>query len=245
MNIKHLLLIALLVFFSGGSFCLAQKTNQKAKVIKVKGLQAIVQFPKGSEPEPGQIIDLGGGGDGGDGHETSADFGGSGRIAGSTGPRHHLLGVSGVFGALNTSISGGGSSTNTTLFNVEGRYGWNAGEMEYGPLAAIAYTSAAGSSVTALSGGGFFDYNFVPNTVVNEFVYGIGGEASFGRSTPSTGTSSTVMGFDAGGFGKWFILGTPTALRTDLVFRYSQTTTGSLTSTTSGVLAKIGLSTYF
>jgi len=59
------------------------------------------------------------------------------------------------------------------------------------------------------------------------------------------GNSSTFMGFDAGGFGKWFILGTPTAIRADLVFRYGQTTTGSLTSTTSGLLAKIGLSTYF
>jgi len=134
MTMKQLL-IALLVL-GNGSFCLAQK----AKVIKVKGLQAIVQFPKGSPPEPGQTIDLGGGDSGGGNNgDISTDFGDSGRIAGSTGPRRHLLGISGIFGAVNTSTSGGGSSINTTLFNVEGRYGWNAVEMEYGPLAEIEY----------------------------------------------------------------------------------------------------------
>src|SRR6218665_877680 len=56
MGMKHLL-IALLVFATAP---LAHA--QTAKVIKVKGQQAIVQFPQGTMPQVGQQISLGGGG---------------------------------------------------------------------------------------------------------------------------------------------------------------------------------------
>src|SRR5687768_15285827 len=112
---KHLL-IALLVF-SSGSICFAQQ----AKVVKVKGQQAIVQFPKGTEPYAGQMIEVGGGG-GGASSDGGGDTGGGSSGGGGGGSRKNLLGVSGELSMLSQSPSGGGASVSTTSLSFAGRY---------------------------------------------------------------------------------------------------------------------------
>lgn len=227
------LLIALLVIGSG-SLCFAQQ----AKVIKVKGQQAIVQFPKGVTPSVGQSIDVGGGGGG-----FESDSGSHG--GGSTGPRDHLLGISGSLSMLNRSTSGSGTSASATIFKLDGRYGWNEKIMEYGPLASFEMQSGdASTKSTTIRIGGFFDYNLVPNVSGADLVYGAGGEAYFGQQKPDVGDSYTLMGFAAGGFGKWFLLKNTAALRGDVQFEYDRYSS-SITITYMGLVAKVGLSVYF
>lgn len=227
---KHLL-VALLVFGSVSS-----AFAQQAKVIKVKGNQAIVQFPKNSPPSVGQTIDLSGGS-----RESSRSGGG-----GSTGPRNNSIGVSAVIASLSTSNNVRGSaSTSVTTIEIAGRYGWNAETMEYGPLGSVSRISTDGGSATTIKVGGFFDYNLVPNTTAVDMVYGLGAEASIGQSSPSQGDSASTMGFAGGGFLKWFLLGTSTAFRGDLQFFYERSSAGDVISSTSGPLAKVGFQVYF
>lgn len=229
-------ILAALLTLSCGSISFAQE----AKVIKVKGQQAIVQFPKGHKPYAGETIDLSGGGGG--------DAGGAGTTGGggSTGPREHSIGAAAEISSISSSNNvKGSSSTSTTTIALEGRYGWNAVTMEYGPLAALSRTSTDSGSSMTLKAGGFFDYNLVPNTAGAEMVYGLGAEAYVGQTSPSSGDSATLMGFAGGGFLKWFLLKTPTAFRGDLQYQYDRSSAGQVTTTTSGPIAKVGFEVYF
>jgi len=119
---------------------------QQAKVLKVSGRKAIVQFPDDARPKAGQMIDLGGGGSM---SSMSSDSG----AHKSTGARSQMLGGSGEFSNLTSS----NSSVSTSTFGIEGRYGINQGEMEYGGLLTFIYSSTTGSSSRTIGPGGFFD----------------------------------------------------------------------------------------
>lgn len=204
---------------------------QTAKVVKVSGKKAIVQFPDDARPKVGQTIDLSGGGGG--------DMGGGG-----SGSRATIIGGS----ASLSSLTNSSSSSSTTGMEVTARYGWNAGEMEYGVLGNLQYSSSTGSSSTILGGGGFFDYNLVPNTSGTSLVYGLGAEGQFGTISTTTGSASvsgTVMTFQGGGQLKWFPLGNDVAIRGDVVYRYISTSSAGVSSNTSGFVVQGGFYIYF
>lgn len=228
---KHIFAFLLVLTVSGSAFA------QSAKVIKVKGQQAIVQFPSGTKPQVGQIIDVG---DGGDEGEDGGDVGVGNKS------RARLLGVSGEISFLNNSAT----SKSTTTISITPKYGWNTGVMEFGPQGTIALTSSDGASSRTLSAGGFFDFNFVPNDIGQTLIYGVGGEAEIGQASTSVGSgpdaTSTVIHLFAGGNVKWFGLADSWALRGDVGYDYTRTSpsTGSA-STESGILVKAGIATYF
>lgn len=209
---------------------------QEAKVIKVKGQQAIVTFPSGVKPQVGQTIDLGGGGV-------------SGEAAGvGTGSRANSLSLQGQFSILNNS--GGATSTTTTTLSFTGRYGWNMETMEFGPIGTITYVSQSGYSARTLKAGGFFDFNFVPNKSGVVMVWGVGGDAQFGQETSQTGSnpesSTTVMDFFVGANVKYFGLADNVAVRADAGLEYDRNTPSSGTTTTEmGLMTRVGLSFYF
>lgn len=202
---KHLL-STLLVVASVASLSQAQE----AKVIKVKGQQAIVQFPNGTAPVVGEMIPVGG--------EAKTEDGGH-RARGS---RDHLLALAGEIDFTNNSAT----STSTTTFNIQGRYGWNQEIFEFGPLAGFLYTSTNGLSTRTIYGGGFLDFNFVPNKPGNDFIYGVGvtGDFSQGTTSVSNGSDQTTSYFElfAGGNIKYFGLSENVALRADAGFDFKK-----------------------
>ncbi|MBL7688973.1 MAG: hypothetical protein JNJ49_13135 [Bdellovibrionaceae bacterium] len=205
---------------------------QQAKVLKVQGKKAIVQFPDDVKPRVGQLIEVG------EGQSEGSMTAGHG-----AGSREMIVGGSASFTSLTTSSS----STSTSTLDLSGRYGWNKGEMEYGGLGSFYYTSTTGSSSRTIGVGGFFDYNVVPNTAGTELVYGAGAEALYAMVSTTTGsaeTSATTLRFQGGGQMKWFPFGNTVAVRGDVVYRFQQNG-GTTSSTTSGLVALGGLYVYF
>lgn len=221
-----------------GMFVATNAFAQTAKVIKVSGKKAIVQFPDDSRPRVGQTFDLSGGG----GSMEGGSAGGGG--GGGTGSRAMIVGGSAEFSSLTPS----GSSTSTTRFSADARYGWNAGQMEYGALGALTFQSSTGTSARLLQAGGFFDYNLVPNTPGTEIVYGAMALGKFGQISSTVGNlefSGTVMTIEVGGQLKWFPLGNTVAIRGDLLYRMESASDSIRSSASSGIVAKGGLYVYF
>ena len=222
-----------------GMFVATNAFAQTAKVIKVSGKKAIVQFPDDSRPRVGQTIDLGGGGGG---MASMGDGGGGG--GGGTGSRAMIAGGSAEF----TSLTPSGGSTSSTRIGADARYGWNAGVMEYGAVGTMVFTSSTGTSGRILSAGGFFDYNLVPNTPGTEVVYGAMALGKFGQISSTTGaleTSGTIMTIEVGGQLKWFPLGNSVAIRGDLLYRMESASDSIKASASSGIVAKGGFYIYF
>lgn len=236
MSMKHLL-IALLVLGTT-SFAHAQT----AKIIKVKGQQAIVQFPTGTAPQVGQQINLGGGGVSDSSGEPVAGLGSRKNSLG--------LGISQLY-FLNQTSKANGTSTSKgrTGIALNGRYGWNTGRMEFGPIVRLQYESMDNSTSRFMGIGGFFDYNFTPNISGQKMIYAATGDLSFGQEGVKQGsldTSSTVIAVFVGGSIKWFGLSDAFALRGDAGFSYDVSTPDSNNSTTNvGALIRAGIATYF
>ena len=231
MNFLNRRLTALVLIVGVGIIHIGAQA-QEARVIKVQGKKAIVQFDDGYKPKVGEI--LGGGAD--------SDAGGG---MSASGARNTILGGSAEFSNLTTNPGG----ASTSALSLSARYGWNAVDMEYGPTGSFSYSTAANSSSRAIGIGGFFDYNLVPNKVGNDMVYGLGALGEYITTTTTAGsteTNSSSMRLEIGGQVKWFALGNSVAIRGDGVYSYRQDTPASGTSTTrTGFIVRGGLYVYF
>src|SRR5688500_4408708 len=103
---------------------------QTGTVSKVKGRQAIVNFPAENPPTEGQTVYVGQPGE-------SAQ-----RSVAAVGSRDHTVGLSGELSMKSNSSN----STSTTAFSVSGRYGWNKRQYEFGPIAGFGYSKTDPSS---------------------------------------------------------------------------------------------------
>ena len=213
---------------------LASTSNaSQATVIKVKGRQAIVQFPADYVPAAGDKV------------EVAPAEGMNTPIDPSSGSRAHTIGVSANISLISNSSSGNsGSSSSSTNINVTGLYGWNFEIIEVGPTLGLSYKSSNGASATSFQGGGFIDYNLLPNKAGVKFVAGVGAQAYVGSSSPSSGSSTSLLGIAGGGQFKWFCFGHQTALRGDLLADYERQGS-TITTTQTGVVMKLGIQTYF
>lgn len=218
-----------------GLFVSTHAFAQQAKVLKVQGRKAIVQFPEESRPRVGQVLEIGG--------PVSID--GGSRTSHATGDRAMIVGGSAELSNLTSS----GASSSATRLGLDARYGWNKGEMEYGAIGGVTYYSTAASSSRRLEVGGFFDYNLVPNTPGTEIVYGGAALGKFGSLSSSAGNneiSGTLMTLEIGGQLKWFPLGNTVAVRGDLLYRIeSVSDTVKAMATGSGLVAKAGFYIYY
>ncbi|MCM2282812.1 MAG: hypothetical protein NDI61_13310, partial [Bdellovibrionaceae bacterium] len=208
---------------------------QTFKVLKMKGNKAVIQLPKGSTLEKGESYSIGTSTDG----ESSSTSAG-----GSSGPREQTLSMSSALFTGSRSSSNG-TSTSITAIDLTGRYGWNKGIMEYGPLAEFEYASASSVSTRTIEVGGFFDYNLVENKEGVDMVYGLGATASIGQSSTEGQPSTSIMNINGGGQLKWFPFGHATAIRLDAGLNYERQSVSGRTLTTTGLLIAAGLQTYF
>jgi hypothetical protein len=211
-----------------------ESLGQQAKVIKVKGKQAIVAFPEGLSPQVGQLLSI---------SDTSTDT----QIKAGPGSRAHQIGFTADV-AMVSATTNGSSTTTTSLGAQNVKYGWNDGKMEYGPLATLAYTSGNGTSGTTIGGGGFFDFNLVPNKIGNDLIWGFGGLATIQQASVNTGYSTTTTTYDifGGAQAKWFPFGNSIAVRGDAGLDYNmQNQSPGFQTTQLGLHVKGGISAYF
>jgi hypothetical protein len=231
---KHVL--AALIVVMSGSVCFAQQ----AKIIKVKGQQAIVDFPADVKPQVGQILELG----------TTAPPPASEPVVretiSTTEPqRRFTAGIQALsLSYLNNSVS----NKYTTAISLEGRGGMNQGQLEFGPILGLGYRSTDNYTYSQYYGGGFIDINLVPNRPGTALIYGIGGQGTIGSTTEkvySKETNTTEYVGEGGPFLKWFIPKTTVALRSDGVFYYQRKSSGSTNEDNVGALVKAGFQVYF
>ena len=208
-------------------------TAQSAKVIKVSGRKAIVQTPPGTELKVGQTLSAEG---------TSSDHDSDSSGPGINGDRNHSMGGNAEFTSISQSRSG--NSTTVSNFEINGRFGWNQREMEFGPIAGIANTNAGGITATALMFGGFFDYNFVPNAPGTKLVYAAGGTFKIGTASVA-GSSGTTWELFGAGILKWFPLMIPVAVRSEAGLVYGSSSAGGGTTTSTGIQILAGFDIYF
>lgn len=238
-HMKNVLAAFLLIF------AMFPAWGEQVKVLKVKGNKAIIKVPPGTMIEKGRIYTLDTAGD-----RTMASEGDASSSATSvaTGPRTKLLGLTAKIFTGSTRSSPGGTSVSTTQFEVEGRYGWNDGKREYGPIGILDYVSFDRSSSRVLAGGAFYDYNLVPNVPGTAMAYGLGAVGTLGLLSATVGSESSsgsqvLLG--GGGQIKWFPFGNSACVRGDGQIRYIREAIGNVTNTTFGFFIGAGLLAYF
>lgn len=164
------------------------------------------------------------------------------QIRSSASYRPKTAGLVGRFESLNDSRPGFGSSS---LFSIDGFFGWNHMSYEFGPRLKYANASAGGASSSLIAIGGYGDYNIIPNTTAERFVWGGTGLFMIGQESAGGGSGSR-MEFAFGGVGKWTFAPTSTSvLRFELVYDYYKTSAGGANYTVNGLVANAGLQTYF
>ncbi len=155
--------------------------------------------------------------------------------------RPKTVGLVGRFESLNDSRPGFGSST---LLSLDGFFGWNHVQYEFGPRVKYANRSGGGSS-SLIAIGIYGDYNLVPNTTAERFVYGVTGSFLLGQESAGGGSASRTE-FAFGGVGKWYFAPTSTsALRMEFVYDYYKTAAGGTSYTVNGLVANVGFQTYY
>jgi hypothetical protein len=197
------------------------------KVLKVKGRQAIVLYPEGAHPAAGDMLTV----------TRRLDE----EEKEGKNQRGNLIGIDGSLFYLNNSTT----SKSTTGLTVTGRYGWNFGNYEYGPIGTLNLASDGSQTVTV---GGFADINMVRNSRRQKLVYGFTGDLEIGtvtQSSSSGGASASTVAIFGGGQAKYFVLSNATAVRVDAGLALDSTTTNGTSTSISGLLVKFGLANYF
>lgn len=219
---KKCFLFILVAAFSSSAFA------QKIKVRKVRGNQAIVEF-SGGTLNNGQVYELAG-----------DDFGGP-SFSGSA-ARNYVVTGSASITSLKSDASG---SSSDSTFSFSGRFGWNLGTLEAGPMLVYKSVSIGSSTTNTMTFGAFGDYNMIANTPGEIFVYGAGGFGTFGQIDGGA-TKSDTMELFVGPFVKWFPGGNNVSLRFDLGYSYQKTSGGSGTDYTyTGFGGLGGIQAYF
>jgi hypothetical protein len=203
---------------------------QKIKIKKTKGTSAIIES---SVPlEEGQVYDLATG-------PISQDVDYK-----ATGPksRQNSLSIGGSLFSLR------GDDYQRNSFALQGRYGWNFTNLEFGLLGQFTSDDLGGGATNDFSGGGFFDYNLLANRDPKTLVYGAVAVLTFGsKQFPASrgGGSATTLDINAGAFLSWFINASSTALRIEAFFDSQQISTTVKQTNVLGFGSRVLMSFYF
>lgn len=129
--------------------------------------------------------------------------------------------------------------------DLEGRYGWNFGDYEVGPIIHINLLDEGAGFNTDYFIGGYFDYNFTPNVTRESIVYGITAQAYGGNREFTNGSSSQITAFGAGGFLSWFLMGSTTALRFEGLAESKKIATSTSSANAIGFVGKMIFAFYY
>lgn len=211
-------------------FALPASAQQKIKVKKIKGNQAIVEFPSSMPLQMGEVYEV-----------TPLDDLGAAAQADSE-SRNHLIDLSVNFSSYKSNAVG---ATQSSSFSASGRFGFNYGNFEWGPVAQVISTTSLSVTSSSYLGGLFADYNLIPNTAGEVFIYGLGAVANGGVAT-SSGTNTTSYAYYLGPFVKWFPFANSIGLRFDADYSgESKVATAGGTAAYTGFVFLVGISDYF
>lgn len=129
--------------------------------------------------------------------------------------------------------------------DIEGRYGWNFGDYEVGPLLHIALLDEGAGFNTDFHVGGYFDYNIVPNVGRAEIIYGLTAQGFGGNREFTNGSSSQIFAMGAGGFLSWYLMGSTTALRFEGLVESKKIATSTASSSAVGFAGKMLFAFYY
>jgi hypothetical protein len=220
-KMRKWILLTILLTVSSSSFA------QKIKVRRVKGNQAVVEFSGGSLQQ-GQAYEL-----------VQDEF-----SEGSSSLSRRHYSVAAQFNLTNIKSDAAGSENETDM-SFTARVGWNFGQFEVGPLFSYSSDATGNVTVNVIKGGGWADFNMIPNGPGELFVYGLGGYGSFGQSD-GAGRSLSLMEFGAMPFVKWFPTGADYGFRLDMGYIYQKQSGGTTgDATISGIGSNAGLIAYF
>lgn len=219
---KKWLLVFSILAFSSASFA------QKIKVRRVKGNQAVIEFA-GGNLQAGQVYEL------------APDEFSESTVTSSS--RKYVTALSLSF--MNTKSDAPGASNDTTI-TLNGKFGWNFGNYELGPLLTYASNQVGSTTISTYKVGGFADYNMISNTPGEAFVYGLGGTASMGQLDGGSGNKRDLMDFFVGPFVKWFPTGSSVGFRIDVGYIYQKQSGGvGGDATVTGLASAVGIVAYF
>ena len=121
--------------------------------------------------------------------------------------------------------------------DLQVRYGWNFGSIEAGVLAGATSLDQGAGATTSYMGGGYFDYDLVPNREPNKVIYGPFVLAAVGSTqypSSATGGSSSLLKVNTGGFLTYFFGNSTTAARVEGFYDYQQINTSSVQNSVAG-----------
>jgi hypothetical protein len=168
--------------------------------------------------------------------------------------RDNLLGGSIDVQMLTVKTEVDGNSVDDTSkqnFRMDFFYGWNFGYFEAGPRIEYNFvTTQAGSAdpvdTSTILFGGLFDLNFMPNTTDSDMVLGLRLAFGFGSADSSAVDEATsVMDITPGLILKWFGLSDSVAVTGLVGYKLRTDSVAETKTTTSGLLIKLGIQTYF
>lgn len=128
---------------------------------------------------------------------------------------------------------------------IEGRYGWNLTDYEYGPLVKIHLLDEGAGFNSEYMLGGYFDYNLEPNNSRERYFYGLTAQAFAGNREFTSGSSAQIFGLGGGGFLSWYLPHSSVVLRTEGLVENKTIATASKSSNVLGFVAKILFAYYY
>lgn len=203
---------------------------EKVKVKKIKGTQAVIETL--TPLEEGQTYEL-------VTEPVSQDVDYKSSVLLS---RRNSLTIGGQLDFLRSD------SLSQNRLSLQVRYGWNFSTLEVGAFFEGTSLDQGAGATTTMIGGGYFDYNLIPNRDPKKIIYGpfasVGiGSTSFPSST--AGGSVSILQTDFGGFFSYFVGTSTTALRGELYGTFQQINTTAQQSSLTGLGARGLLVFYF
>lgn len=203
---------------------------EKIKVKKVKGTQAVIETV--SPLEEGQTYELVS-----DPVSQDVDYKSSVLLS-----RRNSLTIGGQLDFLRSD------NLSQNRLSLQARYGWNFSTLEVGGFFEATSLDQGAGATTTMLGGGYFDYNLIPNRDPKKVIYGpfvlIGiGSTSYPSSTAGGSVSTLQTNF--GGFFSYFVGTSTTALRGEIYGTFQQVNTTAQQSSLSGLGARGLLVFYF
>lgn len=125
-----------------------------------------------------------------------------------------------TFGFNFSSLKGDTAQENS--FSMQGRYGWNFSFLELGFVSEVGYSDLGAGATTNFSGGGYLDYNLLPNRDSRNFIYGPFALLAIGSRQFSSGGSAGLLTLNGGGFFSYFLNNTTLAARIEAYLEHRQ-----------------------
>lgn len=206
------------------------------KVIKVKGNRAVVIFSKKRLPLRQGMV----------GNVVDAASSRAEMTEMEPPSKKNFIGLEGGFSMLKSKVDGVAGESKADRLDLSLIYGWNTGRFEFGPLVNFSFEKQTSFDTKTIELGGQFDYNINKNDFQNSFVYSARVVAAVGQQDNSAQSKAAdTLRLEPGFVVKWFGLDSNLATLASLSYRLQEVKLDSAKTETNGLVARLGIQTYF